>query len=91
MVFLLFLEGKDSFYYQIFIEPKGNWAKDKNNGFEDSGESWKEDFLKEISAKYGDGNIIKAENRKYKLIGLPFYNEKDEQDFGKDFLEKITN
>jgi len=27
----LFLEGKDSFYYQIFIEPKGNWAKDKNN------------------------------------------------------------
>ncbi|MCE2687836.1 MAG: DEAD/DEAH box helicase family protein [Rickettsiales bacterium] len=89
--FLLFLEGKDSFYYQIFIEPKGNWAKDKNNGFEDSGESWKEDFLKEISAKYGDGNIIKAENRKYKLIGLPFYNEKDEQDFGKDFLEKITN
>ncbi len=89
--FLLFLEGKDSFYYQIFIEPKGNWAKDKNNGFADSGESWKEDFLKEISAKYGDGNIIKAENRKYKLIGLPFYNEKDEQDFGKDFLEKITN
>jgi type III restriction enzyme len=87
--FILFLEGKDSFYYQIFIEPKGNWAKDKNNGFEDSGESWKEDFLKEISAKYGDGNIIKAENKKYKLIGLPFYNEKEPRDFEDGFLQNI--
>lgn len=89
--FILFLEGKDSFYYQIFIEPKGNQFKDKNNDFKEGSESWKEEFLKEISTKYGDGNIIKAENRKYKLIGLPFYNEEDEQDFGKDFSEKIMN
>ena len=89
--FILFLEGKDSFYYQIFIEPKGNQFKDKNNDFKDGSQGWKGEFLKEISAKYGDGNIIKAENRKYKLIGLPFYNEEDEQDFGKDFSEKITN
>ena len=89
--FILFLEGKDSFYYQIFIEPKGNQFKDKNNDFKDGSQGWKEEFLKEISAKYGDGNIIKAENRKYKLIGLPFYNEKDEQDFRKDFSEKIMN
>ena len=88
--FILFLEGKDSFYYQIFIEPKGNQFKDKNNGFEDSGEGWKEDFLKEISAKYG-GNIIKAENKKYKLIGLPFYNEKEPRDFEDGFLQKILS
>ncbi len=87
--FILFLEGKDSFYYQIFIEPKGNWAKDKNNNFEAGSEGWKEEFLKEISAKYGDGDIIKAENRKYKLIGLPFYNEEKPQDFEGVFLQKI--
>lgn len=87
--FILFLEGKDNFYYQIFIEPKGNQFKDKNNGFEDSGEGWKQDFLKEISAKYGDGNIIKAENKKYKLIGLPFYNEEDDQDFKDAFSQNI--
>ena len=85
----MFLEGKDSFYYQIFIEPKGNWAKDKNNNFEAGSEGWKEEFLKEISAKYGDGDIIKAENRKYKLIGLPFYNEEKPQDFEGVFLQKI--
>jgi type III restriction enzyme len=87
--FILFLEGKDSFYYQIFIEPKGNWAKDKNNNFEAGSEGWKEEFLKAISTKYGDGNIIKAENRKYKLIGLPFYNEEKPEDFEDGFLQNI--
>lgn len=87
--FILFLEGKDSFYYQIFIEPKGNQFKDKNNDFKDGGESWKEEFLKEISTKYGNGNIIKAENKKYKLIGLPFYNEENEKDFEGGFSQNI--
>jgi type III restriction enzyme len=89
--FILFLEGKDSFYYQIFIEPKGNWAKDKNNNFEAGSEGWKEEFLKAISTKYGDGNIIKAENRKYKLIGLPFYNEEKPEDFEDEFLQNILS
>ena len=87
--FILFLEGKDSFYYQIFIEPKGNQFKDKNDDFKEGSESWKEEFLKEISTKYGNGNIIKAENKKYKLIGLPFYNEKNEKDFEDGFSQNI--
>ena len=96
--FILFLKTKDKkevgvveteLYYQIFIEPKGNQFKDKYDDFKEGSESWKEEFLKEISTKYGTGNIIKAENKKYKLIGLPFYNEKNEKDFEDGFSQNI--
>ena len=30
-------------YHQIFIEPKGNWAKGDNDDFENSHEKWKQD------------------------------------------------
>jgi type III restriction enzyme len=87
--FILFLEGKDNFYYQIFIEPKGGQFKDKNNSFQDSSQGWKEEFLEEISNKYEDGNIIEAENKKYKLIGLPFYNTKNKSNFENKFSSNI--
>lgn len=89
--FLLFLAGKDDFYYKIFIEPKGNWAKDKNNHFSDSKEAWKEEFLREISNKYGNKNFLEAENKKYRLIGLPFYNQENKSDFEEEFFDKIVN
>lgn len=87
--FLLFLAGKDDFYYKIFIEPKGNWTKDKNNCFSDSKEAWKEEFLLEISNKYGNKNFLEAENKKYRLIGLPFYNQENKSDFEEEFLKNI--
>ena len=89
--FLLFLEGKDNFYYKIFIEPKGDWAKDKNDGFDDGKEAWKEEFLLEISNKYGNKNFLEAKNEKYRLIGLPFYNEKKPSNFEEEFFDKIIN
>jgi len=89
--FILFLEGKSNFYYQIFIEPKGNQFKDKDKTFEASQEGWKEEFLKEISEKYGDSNIIKAESKEYKLIGLPFYNTSNKQNFEDKFNSTLLN
>jgi len=69
--FILFL--KNDFYYQIFIEPKGDNLLDYDE--------WKEKFLNEITEKYGFNNILKAENQKYKLIGLPFFNTKNNNEF----------
>ncbi len=93
--FLLFLKSKEKhkiklgmgaiqkeMYYQIFIEPKGEHllVYDK----------WKEDFLKQITKKYGLENVIKAENPNYRLIGLPFYNKKKEKSFNKSFNNLST-
>jgi len=80
--FLLFLkQKKKNFYYQVFIEPKGDWSKDITGGFTESKEGWKEKFLDDISTKYGDKNILKIESKEYKLIGLPLYNEKKKNEF----------
>jgi len=75
--------------YQIFIEPKGGWTYDKNQRFELSQEGWKQKFLLEIEnrAKLQEDLIMKAENRHFKLMGLPFYNEK----LKKDFEEALEN
>jgi type III restriction enzyme len=90
--FLLFLKGdKNNLYYQIFIEPKGGQFTDKEGGFKESKEGWKEDFLQQITDKYGNGALLKAENKNYKLIGLPLFNKKTENDFEKSFSEQLLN
>lgn len=71
--FILFLKKTTKLYYQVFIEPKGNNLLETDK--------WKNDFLKEIAVKYGEKNIIKAENRDYALIGLPFFNEENNEEF----------
>ena len=77
--FLLFLKSKEkpSLQYQIFIEPKGDHLLEHDK--------WKEKFLEEITKKYGFEEIIKADNQNYRLIGLPFFNEKENTDFKKIF------
>lgn len=80
--FLLFLKKKNqNLYYQVFIEPKGDQFKDASGGFDESGESWKQDFLEQITKKYGGEFILKSENKDYKLIGLPLYNDKSKNPF----------
>ena len=86
--FLLFLKGqKSNLYYQIFIEPKGGQFMDKEGGFKESKEGWKEEFLEQISEKYGFEKVIKAENPKYRLIGLPFFNQDHSDNFKEQFRE----
>ncbi len=89
--FLLFLKGKKgNLYYQIFIEPKGNEYLGDDGTFKSGKEGWKEDFLEQISEKYGKTKLLKAENKKYSLIGLPFFN-KDHNNKFKEKYQDIIN
>jgi len=88
--FLLFLKGsKNNLYYQIFIEPKGGQFVDKEGGFKESKEGWKEGFLQQIIDKYGTGDLLKAESKKYSLIGLPLFNKKEEIKFEEVFIDQL--
>lgn len=90
--FLLFLKGStNNLYYQIFIEPKGGQFMDKEGGFKESKEGWKEEFLQQITNKYGTGDLLRAENRKYSLIGLPLFNEIEKVGFEESFNSEILD
>jgi len=82
--FVLFLRtksGKNTLSYQLFIEPKGNRGL-----IEDK---WKEDFLKEIESEFRIETLF--EKDKFKLIGLPFYNEAiTKREFDKTFKQKLA-
>lgn len=88
--FLLFLKGNSgNLYYQIFIEPKGGQFTDKEGGFKESKEGWKEEFLQQITNKYGTGNLLKAESKNYSLIGLPLFNKQEEGRFEESFSDQL--
>jgi type III restriction enzyme len=78
------------FYYQVFIEPKGNEFIGDDGTFKTGKDGWKEKFLEEITEKYGFEKVIKAENLNYRLIGLPFFNENHNSNFKKEY-GLITN
>lgn len=74
--FVLFLQEKKTkkeALYQIFIEPKGDQFLDANQTFEQSKEGWKQKFLVEIEKDFSVD--LKLENKDFRLLGLPFYNE----------------
>lgn len=81
--FVLFLREKGGglLVYQLFIEPKGKHLKEHDR--------WKESFLKEITNEFGGKTLI-FENKKYRLIGVPFYNNEDENKF-RESLESVLN
>lgn len=82
--FVLFAKTKNSknaISFQLFVEPKGG-----NRLLEDG---WKEEFLQEIETEFRVETLF--EKGRYKLIGLPFYNEqKTKQEFFKIFSEKLS-
>ena len=73
--------------YQIFIEPKGDQFKDNNGGFEHSKEGWKQNFLLGLENKAVTD--LKLENEYFKLIGLPFYNDKLKKEFEEALKNKL--
>ena len=81
--FVLFLREKGGklLIYQLFIEPKGRHLKEHDR--------WKETFLKEITSEF-DGKPLTFEDKKYRLIGVPFYNNEDENQF-RASLESVLN
>ena len=72
--FVLFLHQKngDLLTYQLFIEPKGQYLK--------ANDKWKEDLLKELTQEFGD-EILIFEDKKYRLRGVPFYTNEEENKF----------
>jgi type III restriction enzyme len=72
--FVLFLReiGGKLLIYQLFIEPKGKHIKEHDR--------WKETFLKEITSEFGSKPLT-FEDKKYRLVGVPFYNNEDENQF----------
>ncbi len=93
--FVLILKDSNECYHQVFIEPKGDWTRDKIDGFELSSEKWKNDFLKDITDFTNKSKITLEdqnkdtlelyENKCYKIWGLPFYNKELEVDFKVEF------
>ena len=83
--FVLFLREKNgnTLIRQIFIEPKGKHLQ--------AHEKWKADFLEKIKEKFA-GEILEfntqRETRKYRLIGVPFYDNQDERQF-RESLESV--
>lgn len=74
--FVLFLRDTNGalLTYQLFIEPKGKHLKEHDR--------WKEKFLKEITDEFKfKARWLNFEGKKYRLIGVPFYNNEDENKF----------
>ena len=76
--FVLFLREKNgnTLSRQIFIEPKGKHLQ--------AHEKWKKKFLKQIKEKFA-GEVLEFNTQrgtqKYRLIGVPFYDNQDEKRF----------
>jgi type III restriction enzyme len=81
--FVLFLRQKSGklLTYQVFIEPKGKHLEDHDK--------WKEQFLKEIREQYADKVLTLNANTKYRLMGVPFYNTEDENEFKTTLLDAV--
>ncbi|MES2446166.1 MAG: DEAD/DEAH box helicase family protein [Bacteroidota bacterium] len=80
--FILFCKQKDreELTYQVFIEPKG--------GHLALFDKWKENFLLDIK---DENRIIKIDTDKYKITGVPFYNNSNEVEFGKHLTSALEN
>ena len=80
--FVLFMK-KDEIEYVFYIEPKGDHLLEKDK--------WKEEFLLEIESVVFTQQTKICDNKNWRLIGLPFYNENTrKQQFIAKFIEKTT-
>ncbi len=70
---VLFMTGKNTkekMSLQIFIEPKGEYLMKEDK--------WKEDFLQKVKDDFYINPSTIYESDQFRLIGLPFFNKKDE-------------
>ena len=65
-------------YLQLFIEPKGQQLEEKDE--------WKQEFLLDIKEENRILNLF--EDDRYKIFGLPFFQESQKVKF-KDKLEEV--
>ena len=84
--FVLFLreENGNTVTFQMFIEPKGKHLQ--------AHDQWKEDFLKSIVEKSQTVPLEFSSPRgiqEYRLIGVPFYNNQNENEFKKTLFDVL--
>lgn len=80
--FVLFLKesnGSKKVCYQLFVESKGDWLIEHDR--------WKEDFLRQIQSEHRIVTLF--ENERFKLVGMPFFNESLRKGFV-DKLQEVT-
>lgn len=41
--------------------------------------------IKEITEKYSNNNLLKIQGQQYKLIGLPLFNQKNNDEFNNEY------
>jgi type III restriction enzyme len=97
--FVLLLKDVKDCTHQIFCEPKGDWAKDEKEGFENSPEKWKNEFLTDITKLTSQNALVLHdrnesglelyEHKCYRLWGLPFYNYEQELEFKESFSKLV--
>lgn len=87
--FLMFANDKKTgnVSWQIFIEPKGSQFLDSDNTFKNSKEGWKQDFLRQISERDEARTLV--DDERYRIVGLPFFNEAVSKDEVKEELRKL--
>ncbi len=79
-VLFLTLKGtKEVMSLQLFVEPKGQHLLKTDQ--------WKEDFLKDMESHFAIVDLFESD--KYRLVGLPFYNETLKKQEFKEEFDKI--
>lgn len=88
--FLMFANDKKhgNTSWQIFIEPKGSQFIGDSKEFYDGKEAWKEEFLNEITRRDEARTLV--DNSRFRIVGLPFFNEKISKEVVKEKLRKIN-
>ncbi|MBY5014424.1 DEAD/DEAH box helicase family protein [Streptococcus suis] len=87
--FLMFANDKNTgnVSWQIFIEPKGSQFLDSDNTFKNSKEGWKQEFLRQISERDEARTLV--DDDRYRIVGLPFFNEVVSKDEVREELRKL--
>ncbi|MFM0772972.1 DEAD/DEAH box helicase family protein [Streptococcus suis] len=87
--FLMFANDKNTgnVSWQIFIEPKGSQFLDSDNTFKNSKEGWKQEFLRQISERDEARTLV--DDDRYRIVGLPFFNEVVSKDGVREELRKL--
>ena len=82
--FALFLQEKkgELVCFQFFVEPKGKFLQPTDQ--------WKENFMRDISTEFKD-KLLTVDSKEFRLIGLPFYNEENENPFWDALTAALTN
>ena len=81
--FALFLQQKkgELVCFQFFVEPKGKFLQPTDQ--------WKENFMRDITTEFKD-KLLTLDSKEFRLIGLPFYHEENENPFWDALTDALT-